>query len=103
MLLTNPEIKTFYCGVNDQFSLSSTLIPKRPLLHLKRKKKEEERNRMFISTQQFQDFHQMAGAKIISWKISNEKAIEQSEGMITWLIMYFANVGGKLCMNTKFP
>lgn len=41
--------------------------------------------------------------KIISWKVSNEKAVEQSEGVITWLIMYFANVGEKLCMNTKFP
>lgn len=51
---------------------------------------------MFISTQQFHDFYQMVEAKIISWKISNEKATEQSEGVITWLIMYFANVWGEI-------
>lgn len=51
---------------------------------------------MFILTQQFHEFYQMVGAKIISWKISNEKAIEQSKGRITWLIMHFVNVGEKI-------
>lgn len=51
------------------------------------------RQRVFILTQQFHDFYQMVGAKIISWKISDEKAIKQSKGKITWLIMYFVNVG----------
>lgn len=38
----------------------------------------------------------MVGAKIVSWKISNEKAIQQSKGKITWLIMHFVNVGEKI-------
>jgi hypothetical protein len=94
--------QTFDCGANDQMAPSSSLVPKGVPLRFK-KEEEEKRNGMFISTQQFHDSYQMVKAKIISWKISNEKATEQSEGMITWLIMYFANVGGKLCMNTKFP
>lgn len=39
MLLINPEIKTFDCGVNDQFALSSLLIRKRAPSLLKRRKK----------------------------------------------------------------
>ena len=62
------------------------------------------KKQVFIFTQQFRDFYQMVGAKIISWKISNEKVIEQSKGKITWLLMLLVNVGvWELCMNTKFP
>lgn len=38
------------------------------------------KQRVFIFTQQFHDFSQTVGAKIISWKISSEKATEQSKG-----------------------
>ena len=63
---------------------------------LRRKKKGRKKQTVFILTQQFHDFYQTVGAKIISWKISNEKATEQSQGKITWLLMYFVNVGEKI-------
>lgn len=63
---------------------------------LRRKKRGRKKQTVFILTQQFHDFYQTVGAKIIRWKISNEKATEQSQGKTTWLLMYFVNVGEKI-------
>lgn len=55
--------------------MHSFFIPFSSSLHLQSclaVEKEEEASVIF--TQQFHDFYQMGGAKIISWKISNEKS-----------------------------